>query len=443
MSTTPRDGNEEQFRAEINRIYRMFRPSDFNELSAGTLSNLRNGRTRPQLRTLESFIEAARRALSKRPRTDIDPQDLDINAWRAWYTALFVTPVQAPPPAHSDTQHIKDIEAFHAQLVAATAAAKLHIYRSGTGSLRPPGRYFDDLERAEREALDRGVEIVRIQTSPVVDPAWAKMLKQLKVENGERYRVLLASTSWPLDACIIDPGGDAVVVLLFETDAWDGTRFVTAEIVRGNAEFANSLAKHFAPGEHLEELDADGIERLGQSELVVAYGDHMNKNYNRRTTPGAQPAGIVTLHGWTRTFYAPPELHDPRSCAMGVMRSTRSRGETVVVLRIPEHQRVLLDAEERGRGYRADVADITLDGAPTRARIYVPAHIPDDATAEQRHHLLHGGDGWVSPNRQILNDTVEGMHQILTDGWRRLNQHDKAGFGELQKRLFAINGETG
>ncbi|GAB3843093.1 hypothetical protein ACFPIJ_00290 [Dactylosporangium cerinum] len=338
--------------------------------------------------------------------------------------------------------HIKDVGTFQRELVIATAGAQSHIYRSGTGSLRPPTEYFRELEAAERTALARGVEFIRIQTSPVVDPTWAAMLAQIKRDYGDRYRVLSTPMPWPLDACIVDPDGDAIVVLLFESDAWDGTRFVTAEVVRGDQEFARSLSKHFiALDEPKNELDADGIEKLGQSELVVAYGDHMNKNYNRATTPGAQPAGMVTLHGWTRTFYAPPDCQSPRKCALGMMRSTKSRGEPVLALRIPHEQLKLLDVAEAGRGYRSDTLSITLNGEPKAARIYVPTHIPDDVDAELRNCLVEGRPGWVPPDRQILNDTIRGVQQMLSDGWRPLRQDQRAALNTLLDRLLELRDE--
>src|SRR5512132_766488 len=107
--------------------------------------------------------------------------------------------------------------AFYSAMAASIRDAEKAIYRSGRG-FRTDSAFIGDLLAAERSALKRGVNILRIQTSPRSGEAWADGYADLVDSFPEQLRVMADFVEPALgDLGLVDPlGSRPVVQLLFE-----------------------------------------------------------------------------------------------------------------------------------------------------------------------------------------------------------------------------------
>ncbi|SCL20795.1 Gamma-glutamyl cyclotransferase, AIG2-like [Micromonospora rhizosphaerae] len=279
---------------------------------------------------------------------------------------------------HFQLDEPSEEKAFYAELADSISKAKQSIYRSGRGFNHDAHEsYGVQLISAEREALNRGVEVSRIQTSEPVIESWADGFANLLEMFPQKLKVFADPASPPLvNVGVIDPlSNQPVIQLLFETNEPDsnGSRSqgATAIFLYGQKSLAVSLAYQFsARTAKLAPMTAAAMRNLARSYIYFAYGSNTSTGQMRARVPGARPIGKAVLYGWKLNFrVSAPHFDD--GFAAGVERSSDDDFVEGVAYSLSISDKRSLDEIEFG-GYKPAIVNIKVDGEHVEAYVHVP-----------------------------------------------------------------------
>jgi hypothetical protein len=294
----------------------------------------------------------------------------------------------------SDTQRAGE---YYDALSASIKSATDHIYRSGRGFgeiKRGQEVRVQQLIAAERFALDNGVEITRIQTSPRANEVWANAYATLMDDFPKLLDVRADYSDPPLvNVGVVDPSGaEPVVQLLFESRDFslskDRYRAATSIFLYGRSEVATSVGRQFNDRvEKLDRLDAAQVRRLCVGQLYFAYGSNLSTRQMHSRCPGARPVGPAVLYGWNLRFcVAAPHLGG----ATAGIEPSQHDNDLVwgLVWDLSTEDKSNLDATEHG-GYKPLIVRVKFvgSGQDESAFTYVPVERQTQPTAAASAYL--------------------------------------------------------
>ena len=198
---------------------------------------------------------------------------------------------------------------FYNELVNYVRNATEEVYILGRGFTEDSSpSVYTSLIEAEKEALQNGVEIVRIHAgNQVAAVAWAQGYAEMLEEFPHRFdmRADLDGTFYN-DVILVDPhGNDPVVSFLFEKRKLRKRRLVdepVAALVITNAPtLAINLAEHLDKrSKEILQLDSQDVRDLASKYTYFAWGVHMALSKMQSDVPEAHKLGKAILYGWQR-----------------------------------------------------------------------------------------------------------------------------------------------
>lgn len=289
-----------------------------------------------------------------------------------------------PPPQGSRYN-----DDFYSYFIAKIRAAKDGIYITGEG-FECADRQGEDLARgfheAFREALENGVNVVRIQTKESASKLWADMLNELEEDFPDTFELVTLvqhGTSQMSSVCVIDPGDSTrcVVEIMLQTEKLFGVRAAdlagTAMFLVGRQDLALDMQRR--------------VVALSKSERYYhyfAYGSNMATGQMRERCPSAQRVAVATLRDYELVFNRRGSYRPGGVASVAPVDGKRVYG---VVWRISSSDLDRLDEVEDPDAYQRDMATVFgLDGSRWRAYLY-------EATPE----------GVFEPDRDYLELMVE------------------------------------
>jgi hypothetical protein len=287
----------------------------------------------------------------------------------------------------------KSARLFYADLAKYIQNAKETVYILGKGFHHErSSSVFKLLVRAEKEALRRGVDIIRIQTGNPVAASWAKSYAQILVDFPGQFRMVADVDGASInDVILIDPRGhDPVVSFMFETREPGSLGSVGRPIVALFIINAEKLASNLADqlishAEELLPLNPQAVRDLASTYIYFAWGVHMASSKIRRDVPDARPLGKAALYGWQRHIKG--MLAGPADRA--TIEQTGKREDTFdgVAYELSWWGKAKIDRLER-RAYSERGVEIELNGQVYQAFTYVP--LP---AVQEKTQLAHGS--WI------------------------------------------------
>jgi hypothetical protein len=267
--------------------------------------------------------------------------------------------------------------AFYSYLVHCLDNAREAIYRTGHGFHHERGaRYYDGVIRAEERALDRGVEIVRIQTGTHVAAGWANGYARLLQRFEGRFRIKAGFDNAPFsDIGLTDPHGyEPIIYLLIETRLPSSSGIVTrpagAVFIERNQHLAAELGRQFvARADGLRDLSWQDVRDLSRTYTYFAWGVHMASQRMHVDVPDARLRGTAVLRGWRRNITAMLAGPADRSSITRTGRDDDLFDGVAYELSWWAKQK--LDSIE-GRSYQPVEVTVTIDGVDTEAFTYLP-----------------------------------------------------------------------
>lgn len=277
--------------------------------------------------------------------------------------------------------------------------AEQAIYKTGRGISRFSGmnkKVAADVVKAEHEAADRGVEILRIQLGPHVSGDWAQTYAELARAHPESvtvYEDFQKETS--ITVAVIDPEGDRPVVeMLFENRSHSGhaERFktVAALFVYGSRDLAKSLKdQHEERAQRLEtegrRMTPEKIHALGYDYLYFAYGNDVDPAHMVTRAPESSVVCWGDVGGWRRDFWVRRPGH--AGSWPGIVEEA-GRSVVGVLYAITSKDRTALDSTI-GPRYRHQDVRVTCSNEEFDAFTYVPtdpfveSQPPHDSTLDR------------------------------------------------------------
>lgn len=266
--------------------------------------------------------------------------------------------------------------AFYDHLIRCIDQANQAIYRTGHGFHHERSiAVYGNLMQAEKNALQRNVEMIRIQTGANVAPSWAAGYAELLDRHGN-FKIFGDFESILFnDIGLLDPlGHDPIVYFLFEShepvSSGIQTRAAFAMFVEDARPIAGMLSRQFiARTRTLKELSPSDVRALSKTYVYFGWGVHMASRRMFRDVPDAEPLGMAALPGWRRDVRA--MLAGPAD--RNTIRRTGNDRDSFdgVAYRLSWWGKTRLD-ELEGRAYEPVDVVINLKGKPTDAFTYIP-----------------------------------------------------------------------
>jgi hypothetical protein len=271
--------------------------------------------------------------------------------------------------------------AFYEQVIRSIDAAGGTLYVSGRGFSGDrmegwPGKVIE----AERRALARGCQIVRIHMGTTASVPWMNALAQLMEDYPERLTVYLDRTDSVLvNVRLFDPGmSDGVLQLLVESREREHGR------TRDYPLLGISLEKSVDLTRQVRALFEDWLGRSVRRASVAAlrasarkpcgdyfaYGSNLSTEQMSRRCPSARTIGPATLTDWALTF----DVDAPHlgGAAAGIRRCPGAHVEGVLYALAAEDKAQLDLAEAGGYEPHSVVVRLGKGGAERDAYVYVP-----------------------------------------------------------------------
>ena len=253
------------------------------------------------------------------------------------------------------------------------------------------------LIRSEREALRRGVDMIRIQTGNPVAAGCAKGYAQLLKDFPGQFqmRADLDGVSYN-DVILIDPRGhNPVVSFIFESREPGLLGPVGRPIVALFIMNARTLASNLSDqlinhaGELLELNDPQAVRDLASKYVYFAWGVHMASRKMRDDVPDARPLGMAILRGWKRHIEG--MLSGPADRA--TIEKTKEIEDAFdgVAYQLSWWGKARIDRLEK-RAYGVELVDIELKGKIRKAFTYVP--LPAVTEVTNKNKLAPGS--WIA-----------------------------------------------
>lgn len=234
-----------------------------------------------------------------------------------WFAAKFIpssSVVEVFPPKEASYN-----DEFYKHFEKCFREVKSHVYITGEGF---ECKDDEGEERARkfatmmRDALTRGVKIVRVETRPVGNEIWANELATLKRKFGDQFQhfVFGASSDNQLSSIsVFDPSSssDCIVEIMlsvsrrFGTDS--GSLAGPGIFIYNEPELAKNMADRIVELTQLpdvsESRDADHLKDLlsGKS-YYFAYGSNMDSQQMVSRIPSAKKVGVGTLEKYALKF---------------------------------------------------------------------------------------------------------------------------------------------
>jgi cation transport regulator ChaC len=270
---------------------------------------------------------------------------------------------------------------------------------------------------AFKEALELGINVVRIQTKTPADTIWASMLDELLrgyPNNFQLYVLKKGKVAQMSSVCVIDPEHATfnVVEIMVSTQRLFGTTAAdlagTAIFVEGQQMLARDLRSRILSLKEqdvsVHVADPDDVKTLICGEaLYFAYGSNMLEKQMRERCKSVNKIGNGVLRNYKIVFNRKGSYHDG-----AVASIERSDGGQLwgVIWKIRVSELLELDKIEDPEAYKREkVVVSTQDGTTYSCHAYVA--IPQ--TAELR------------PDDQYLKTVIEGAKEAgLPDDYIRL-----------------------
>ncbi len=308
---------------------------------------------------------------------------------------------------------VESEQLFYSDLAKYIQNAKEAVYILGKGFHRERSSpVYRLLIRAEREALRRGVDMIRIQTGNPVAASWAKGYAQLLEDFPGQFqmRADLDGVSYN-DVILIDPRGhNPVVSFIFETREpgllWPVGRPIVALFIMNARTLASNLSDQLInhAGELLE-LDPQAVRDLASKYVYFAWGVHMASRKMREDVPDAHPLGMAILRGWQRHIEG--MLSGPADRATIKKTDEREDAFDGVAYELSWWGKARIDRLEK-RAYAEERVDIELKGKTRQAFTYVPLPAVTEVTNENK--LAPGS--WIA---LVVEGALENkMTRLLT-----------------------------
>ena len=310
---------------------------------------------------------------------------------------------------------VKSERLFYSDLAKYIQNAKEAVYILGKGFHHErSSSVYRQLIRAEREALRRGVDMIRIQTGNPVAAGWAKGYAQLLKDFPGQFqmRADLDGISYN-DVILIDPRGhDPVVSFIFETREPGlvgpvGRPIVALFIMNARtlaSNLSDQLINHAA---ELLELDPQAVRDLASKYVYFAWGVHMASRKMREDVPDARPLGMAILRGWKRHIEG--MLSGPADRA--TIEKKTEEGEDAfdgVAYELSWWGKARIDRLEK-RAYGEERVNIELNGETRQAFTYVP--LPAVREVTNKNKLAPGS--WIA---LVVEGALENkMTRLLTE----------------------------
>jgi hypothetical protein len=268
---------------------------------------------------------------------------------------------------------------FYGELTQYVQNAKQGVYVLSMGFHEElKSSVYNSLIQAEKEALHRGVSMVRIHTGDLVADSWAQGYAELLEEFPYKFNMMadLDGISYN-DVILIDPHGrEPVVSLLFESreqvELGVVGRPIAALIIKNARPFARNLAGHFYDHRRkgLEKLNSRNLRELASKYTYFAWGVHMAPSKIQRDVPDASFRGTAILRKWKRNIKA--MLSGPADRATIKFTDNEQDAFDGVAYDLSWPGKARLDRLERRAYKEVDVTIKLDDGQLVPAFTYVP-----------------------------------------------------------------------
>ncbi|HET8660156.1 MAG TPA: gamma-glutamylcyclotransferase family protein [Micromonosporaceae bacterium] len=275
---------------------------------------------------------------------------------------------------------------YYSELTKHIRGAKEVVYRTGRG-FHHEGRasVYGELIKAEEEALNRGVEMIRIQISSRVAASWADGYAKLLDRFPQNFRILADIENVLMnDMSLIDPHGhDPVINFLFENllpgPLGTTSRPVIALFIENARTLSSTLAQQLVKrAGKLPGLTPQGVRDLARTYTYFCWGVHMASRKMLRDVPDALRLGAAVLPGWQRDIHG--LLAGPANRATIQHTGDSRHAFDGVAYELSWWGKARLDRLER-RSYEEVMVTIEVNGKARPAFTYVP--LPP-ATAQTR-----------------------------------------------------------
>jgi hypothetical protein len=306
----------------------------------------------------------------------------------------------AAPQEHAvrylELKNTESVQLFYDEMMKFIRKADEAVYIQGKGFHNEKTfSLFEPLIHAEREALLRGAEVIRIHPGNLVAASWAKGYAELADEFDRFLMYSDLDVIYTYDVILIDPHGHRpVVIYLYETRERKSLRPVvkpvSALFVMNAHALAANLADHFIA--HIDELSqlrpelqAQEIRDLASTYTYLAWGVHMDFSEMRREVPDARPMGTATVYGWQQNMDA--MVSGPADS--DAIRHTGKREDFFVgvTYELSWRGKARIDRSDQ-RAYQEFPVDIELKGKMRPAFIHVPLPKTSETTGRARRRWL-------------------------------------------------------
>ena len=295
---------------------------------------------------------------------------------------------------------------FYAHLAAKISSARHCVYITGEGfEPSPDGNGLAcQLVAAMRDALSRGVRVVRLQTSAVVSDSWHSQLKALMADFPHLFELfVLLDQAQPQTASMcaidVDDASRNVAEMMIGLPRFLGTRTckvaVTAVFAEGHQMLAQAVRDQIiglcadpATSRRLQTVAA--AEGYFRGEHYFAYGSNMAPAQMAARCPSALMVCVVVLTGYRLVFNRSGSYRPG-----GVANLEPDPGERVygVLWKLATTEFQGLDQTEDPRAYRRERLRVhSLDGQPYDCHAYlaIPDH-PDVPDCDYLDTLIQAG----------------------------------------------------
>jgi hypothetical protein len=266
---------------------------------------------------------------------------------------------------------------FYDMLIACAHKAKESFYRSGPGFQRErQTNFFRDLLAAEESALERGVQITRIQTGAPVARVWASGYARLLEKHAPRLRMVVDFDSFLFnDVGLVDPFSHSPTVYLLiesreKTQTGIRTHPAVALFIENAVPLARVLGQEFLDRvQRLAALTPQDVRDLAETYIYFGWGVHMTARKMQRDVPDARKLGNAILRGWRRDIVA--MLTGPADRETIEHTGQPDDAFDGVAYVLSWWGKARLDRTE-SRAYRSVPVNIEVNGQLLRAFTYLP-----------------------------------------------------------------------
>lgn len=299
-----------------------------------------------------------------------------------------------------------EADSFQKELYRSYQLAESEIYLTGTGFVswsELQEKLISNTLKVTEQALERGINFIRIQMSDYPAEEWANKFANLMQDYSGQLKVYADYNSVELaNVAIIDPGGKCPIVqLLFETEEVSiDTKRLDASValfIYGRRDLARNLQSRFLNRiQNLDRLLPSEMCDLGLGIYYFAYSSNISSAQMKRRCPTARVIGTGILYGWELDFAV--EAPHLQGNASGIYRA---ENEYVwgIVYAISKSDKEELDKIEQG-GYYPLGVNIKMKNSQQHLNNVV-AYIPSKPKSISK----------VEPDRHYIEIVLEGAKE--------------------------------